>query len=836
MKRHGVAACLAALVAACGSGTRSSTDPGGGTSSGGGGQPGGGSPPHGNFYPVRPSPILSENTLPGSSSWRLSNYNTALGVYTDRTSYLPGDTVSVRAASAAGATTGSWGLWRIGYYGGARGRLVASGGPVPVQAQPANVVEAATGAVSAPWAVSFTFTIPADALTGVYLLKLTAKPGDTLTVLVVREKSPQAAILYPVSTNTYQAYNAWGGTSLYANRLGWKPPGSPGTPWHAYAVSFDRPYENSNGTGDFLAKDRDFVTFAEAQGYDIAYATDADLDADPTLADRRRMIVVQGHSEYWTLGMRNAVEGAIAAGTSAAFFSANDAYWQVRFADDARRLLIGYKQFCGQDPIAVTDPVRATCLWRDPAVGRPENAMIGEMFGESVWAAAPMQIADPSRWIWDGSGADRSTIIAGLYQDEIDLRIANAAAPSSVEAVGSGFVQSYSGSFSSAETTIYTAPSGAQVFAAGSIGWSRALSGAGMWSPVVRQLVANLFSVFAGDGTLPAPISPSQMPPPPQLPAYREGVQVSTVTTALTQPATLAVAPDGTVVVVDGNQIVRVDSAGTVTNVAGGAEKGNQDGPADQARFYGPRGIAVATDGTIYVADTNNNRIRLIRGGFVSTLAGGTDPSTALGFADGQGNAARFSQPMGIALEPNGNLLVADTWNMRLREVTPSGTVTTWAGNGTRGVQNGVGASASLYFPMAVAVLPGGDAIIVEPDIGVLRRVRAGTHEVSQFAGQLFIEGWDDGPLPAATLFHTVALTVRRRDGQVILADGASARIRAVRNGTVDTLAGGRRATGVDGPGTEAGFGAPRGVAVAADGSVYVIDTKEHALRRVTGL
>jgi len=835
MKRRVFAGCLLACVAACGSGSHgdgraAATGAGGGAS----GQPDGGSPP-GNSNPARPSPIATENSLPGNASWHLSNFTAALGVYTDRTSYLPGDTVSARAASAGGATTGTWQLWRMGYYGGARGRLIASGGPVPIQAQPANLVDPATGAVTAPWNVSFTFAVPADALTGIYLLKLSTPSGETLTVLVVRERSPSAAILYPVSTNTYQAYNAWGGTSLYTNRLGWKPPGSPGTPWHAFAVSFDRPYENGNGTGDFVSKDRDFVTFAEAQGYDVAYVTDTDLDADPSLVEHRRMIVVQGHSEYWTLPMRNAVEGAIAKGTSAAFFSANDAYWQVRFADSARRLLVGYKQFCKQDPLAATDPSRATCLWRDPPNGRPENSMIGEMFGESIWAAAPMRVTDPSSWIWSGTGADASTAIAGVYQSETDLRFDNGAAPPGVDAVGAGFVQSYAGEFGAAETSLYTAPSGAQVFAAGSIGWSRALSGAGTWSPIVQQLVANLFSVFAGDGTLPAPLPAMQMPPPPQKPVYRDGVQVTTVTTALTQPAAIAAAPDGTVLVVDGNRIVRVDGKGAIANVAGTDGPGNEDGPASLARFNGPHGIAVAPDGTIYVCDTNNNRIRAIRGGVVSTLAGGTDPSTMLGFADGQGTAARFSQPMGIALRPNGNLLVADTWNMRLREVTPSGMVTTWAGNGRRGVQNGAGAAAALYFPMAVAVLPGGDAVIVEPDIGVLRRVRASTHEVSPFAGQLFVEGWDDGPLSNATVFHTVALAVRR-DGQLVLADGASARIRAVRNATVDTLAGGRRATGADGAGTQAGFAAPRGVAAAADGTVYVVDAQEHTLRHITGL
>jgi len=111
----------------------------------------------------------------------------------------------------------------------------------------------------------------------------------------------------------------------------------------------------------------------------------------------------------------------------------------------------------------------------------------------------------------------------------------------------------------------------------------------------------------------------------------------------------------------------------------------------------------------------------------------------------------------------------------------------------------------------------------------------APTHDVSQFAGQLFVDGWEDGPPWSATAFHTVAVAVRPYDGQVVLVDGASARVRAIRNGNMDTLAGGQRAGTVDGEGDLAGFGTPRGVAIAPDGSAYVVDWKEHALRRVTG-
>src|SRR5438105_2785549 len=538
MPRWGASFAALLLTAACGSTSEGGLFGRGGTDhsepDGGPQDPGadGGAPDAGpivGFYPLRPSPIAAENARPGSSAWECPNFNPNLGAYANRSSYLPGELVEVHAAFAGSPTSASWQLWRMGYYAGARGRLVASGGPVSVPAQTPVSVDPQTGAVSARWPAAFSFTVPADAVTGIYLIKLSSPQGDTLAPLVVREKSPRAVILYPVSTNTYQAYNTWGGTSLYVNDIGWSPPGwtDPTKPGHAFAVSFDRPYRSGSGTGDFLDKDRDFVTFAEGQGYDIAYAADTDFDADASLAAHRRMLVVQGHSEYWTRGMRDATEAAIAQGTHTAFFAANNGYWQVRFQDSARRLLIGYKQYCALDPIQSTDPSLQTCLWRETSIApinRPENAMIGEQYGEWIWSAAPMQVDDPSSWIWTGAGVDQNATIAGVYGNEIDRRFDNGVEPPGVNDVASALIQSYFGMFEQAQTTLYAAPSGAQVFSAGSIAWSKSLAGPGTWDPRIQQVVANLFSKFAGDGTLgPAALKPLQMAPGAPRPSYRAG-------------------------------------------------------------------------------------------------------------------------------------------------------------------------------------------------------------------------------------------------------------------------------------------------------------------------
>src|SRR5205807_135722 len=141
----------------------------------------------------------------------------------------------------------------------------------------------------------------------------------------------------------------------------------------------------------------------------------------------------------------------------------------------------------------------ATCRWRDAPIDRPENGFMGSMYGDWISAAAPMQVSDPSSWIWSGTTAPQNLFVPGLYQNESDLRFDNGAEPAGVDTVGSGFVHSYFGEFNQAETTLYTAPGGARVFAAGSIGFSRTLAGNRRWDANIQQMVANLFSAFAGD-------------------------------------------------------------------------------------------------------------------------------------------------------------------------------------------------------------------------------------------------------------------------------------------------------------------------------------------------
>src|SRR6267142_862311 len=715
------------------------------------GHPDAGQPEDTTPLPLRRSPIADENQLPGSRSWQLDSPSDEIAAYANRTSALPGEAVEIHAGAAT-ATTATWELWRLGYYGGTLGRRIAKGGPVTVPAWTPAVMDPVMGAVSARWPVTFSIAIPSSAVTGAYLVKISSALGQTYATFIVREPVKGAVILYPMSTNTYQAYNNWGGTGLYNNsRSDWPY-------WHAFAVSFDRPYQN-RGAGELLSNDRSFITFAEA----------------------------------------------------------------------SRRTMIGYKEFAYLDPANQTDPLHLTARFRDPPLNRPENAMAGEMFGAWQWVAAPLSIKDPSHWLWRGAGVDANTMIPGVYSGEVDNRGDPRSLPAGVSVLAGTMTENHGGDFQPGESTLYTAASGAQVFSAGSIKWSATLARARSWDPRIQQATANLFSVFAGDGSLPATLEPMSLPDPAPAPNYRGGVQVRTITRSLTAPRAVAAAPNGDAIIADKHRILRVTPNGTVNVVAGATWSGYADGPAGSAVFADPHGITVASDGTIYVADTKNNRIRSISNGTVKTLAG-----SEMGFADGKGAAAMFTWPMGITLTTSGTILVADTWNYRIREVGLDGTVRTWAGTGERGLDNGPGAKATLMYPISMAALPGGDALLIEPESGMIRKVSsAPTHDVTVLLGNLGVQGWSDGTVSWAEISETIAAAVRA-DGQVVFLDGASARVRALRNGVVDTLAGGVRGGTVDGYGPDAGFGFPRGVAVAPDGSILVVDLAEHALRRVT--
>jgi streptogramin lyase len=305
----------------------------------------------------------------------------------------------------------------------------------------------------------------------------------------------------------------------------------------------------------------------------------------------------------------------------------------------------------------------------------------------------------------------------------------------------------------------------------------------------------------------------------------------------------VAVDTNGNVYVADyaNHTIRKVTAAGRVTTLAGLAGSfGTNDGTGSAARFNYPAGVAVDTNGNVYVADQDNHTIRRVTpAGVVTTLAGSAGAS---GTNDGAGSAARFNYPAGVAVFSNGNVYVADQYNDTIRQVTPVGTnsvVTTLAGlAGSSGSADGTGSVARFNHPAGVAVDTNGKVYVADYLNDTIRQVTpVGTNwGVTTLAGLAGSLGGADGPGSAARFARPAGVAVDT-NGNVYVADYLNDTIRKVApagtNWLVTTLAGLAGSPGsTDGTGSAARFANPSGAAVDANGDVYVADSANNTIRK----
>jgi sugar lactone lactonase YvrE len=304
-------------------------------------------------------------------------------------------------------------------------------------------------------------------------------------------------------------------------------------------------------------------------------------------------------------------------------------------------------------------------------------------------------------------------------------------------------------------------------------------------------------------------------------------------------PRGLVVGPNGDLYVADyANQTIRkVTPSGVVTTFAGAnLVIGSADGPALTARFNRPSDITYdAGINTFYVADTGNHRIRAIGAdGTVTTVAG-----SVAGYQDGNGAAARFNGPWGLDVASDGNIYVADHENDTIRRVTPQGGVTTVAGrvvdgNPSSGSEDGVGSDARFNFPSGIATAPNGHTLYVSDAFNfAIRTVALPSGSVSTLAGSKPQRGFTTGPRSIARL-HFPNGVAADSQGNVYVAETNSIR-KITPNGVTSTFAGEPGETGaIDGVGENARFQDPSGIAVGPDGSLYVTDPGNHTIRKIS--
>jgi DNA-binding beta-propeller fold protein YncE len=263
--------------------------------------------------------------------------------------------------------------------------------------------------------------------------------------------------------------------------------------------------------------------------------------------------------------------------------------------------------------------------------------------------------------------------------------------------------------------------------------------------------------------------------------------------------------------------------------VAGSGVGGYADGAALQARFNFPTGLAISPNGgAIYVADHNNHRIRMIRDGQVTTVAG----SGMYGYADGAALQARFNFPSGLAISPNGGAIyVADDVNNRIRMIR-DGQVTTVAGSGKEGYADGAALQAQFNIPTGLATSPHGGAIYVaDYDNNRIRMIRDG--QVTTVAGS-GMYGYADGAALQAQFNFPSGLAISPNGGAIYVADSGNNCIRMIRDGQVTTVAGSGLKGYADGAALQAQFNFPRALAISPNGgAIYVSDCDNNRIRMI---
>ncbi len=406
--------------------------------------------------------IQVENAQPGNTDWYLFH---VLGTdaadnphdlegYADKDSVNVGQPISFFVnANPARNRTYKIRIYRLGWYGGYGARKFHVSPALPTVSQVIPASDPTTGLVQANWTNPYTITIPGSWVSGIYIATITNNTGNQrwegqYIPFVVKDSNRSSDYLFQASTTTWQAYNGWGGKSLYGYNSGNSP---------ARKISFNRPYDVGGGLGSLLNWEINMLYFMEREGYDVTYQSNTDTHAlvDGGLLNHRAVLSV-GHDEYWSKEMRDNFEKARAHGIGLGFFGSNTAYWQIRFENN-NRTIVGYKDFsAAEDPLAIDgDPSNnnlVTGRWRDPLwANRPENALLGVMYAfgpkgnseldsDIIMSKADPKLLPPNdpegNWIYTATSMPKGTVFPRLLGYEADRVFDNGLTPAGLQIVG----------------------------------------------------------------------------------------------------------------------------------------------------------------------------------------------------------------------------------------------------------------------------------------------------------------------------------------------------------------------------------------------------------------
>ncbi|WP_433306499.1 DUF4082 domain-containing protein [Actinoplanes sp. CA-030573] len=529
------------------------------------------------------NPIACENSKPGTPAAEWDDVwgagDDAIQGFTTDISVNAGQTVSfkIKAASAYQID-----IYRLGYYGGDGARKFDTLNPPLGAAQPDCVTNASTEIYDCGnWSVSATWTVPSDAVSGVFMAKLSLKNTHATSQIpfVVRNDSSTSKLFFKTSDATWQAYNAFGGSNFYNG----------GPLGRALKVSYNRPFATrqvGNGRDFLFSNEIAMIRFLERNGYDVSYTTDVDSDRRGQLIKNHKTFLSVGHDEYWSGNERTQVEAARDAGVNLAFFSGNEVYWKTRWensqdgSNTPYRTLVCYKETWAGSKI---DPSSEwTGTWRDPQFSppsngnRPENALSGTMYmSNNTDLAIQVPAEQGKNRFW------RNTSVAGLAAGDTATLAPHTVGYESDEDVDNGFrpagliklstttgpTPEYLRDFGLVVTpgttthnmTLYRAASGALVFGAGTIQWAWGLdeNHDGTQSPADPAMQQATINILADMGAQPATLM--------------SGMTAATASTDTVAPDTTITSP------ADGSKVTNgapVTVKGTATDAGGGRVAG----------------------------------------------------------------------------------------------------------------------------------------------------------------------------------------------------------------------------------------------------------------------
>ncbi|MFZ4519289.1 MAG: N,N-dimethylformamidase beta subunit family domain-containing protein [Microthrixaceae bacterium] len=520
--------------------------------------------------------IACENSLPGTprTEWEVTgDGDAALQGFATQMSLTAGQTQQFKVKATA--STYRIDIYRLGYYQGNGARKVATlPGPFPINSQVACATDSSSGLVDCGnWSVTATWDVPADAVSGVYLARLvrTDNGSDSQIPFVVRDEVRRSDVVVQTSDSTWQAYNTYGGNSLYQCTVAC-PSGATVGYKAAYKVSYNRPFNSAtyDGGASWLPyAEIPMIRFLERNGYDVSYISQLDTERRPALLLDHKLFISSGHDEYWSGNQRSNVEAARDQGVSLAFFSGNEMFWKTRYEADSAgnpaRTLVSYKDTKFDAP---ADPVEWTGTWRDPRfrTATPENALTGQYFMVNagttditvpsqyaalrMWRNTPVASLAPgqSRTLGPGVGT------LGYEWDTVPDNGFRPAGLFTLSSTTAGNLQVFTnygstvadGQSATHNLSLYRAPSGAMVFGAGTVQWAWGLDDANRSGkpvdPVMQQATVNL---FADMGVQPATLISG-------LVAATRSTNTVRPTSTITSPAPSTTVADGTVLTLSG--------------------------------------------------------------------------------------------------------------------------------------------------------------------------------------------------------------------------------------------------------------------------------------------